>query len=72
MKQLVGNPLSSEAKGDFCGQFKQSVIDIIIVVQFGSPSLVWQKIKEPLTQGANLLGVIGVKEANIGLLHYIP
>ena len=27
---------------------------------FGSPGLVWQKIQQPLTLGANVLGVVGV------------
>ena len=29
--------------------------------QFGSSGLVWQKSQEPLTQVANLLGMVGVK-----------
>ena len=36
--------------------------------QFSSPGFVWQKIQEPLTQHANLLGMVGVKTIDcIGL-----
>ena len=30
--------------------------------QLNSPGLVWHKIQEPLTLGANFPGVVGVKE----------